>query len=496
MKRNHVAIDDLYGLMIKNLQMARGDMFHWKQEGVQLEAGSVLTSIQKSLLEDAVAKSIAARKRLAWWHEAKFGMFIHWGVYSLWAGNYNGHEQAHGGAEWIMNRSKIPTATYQQNARKFNPVSYDPDAWVRMAKDAGMKYIVITAKHHDGFALFDSKASRWDVVDATTWGKDLLKPLAAACHKYGMPLGFYYSQAQDWNNPGGAASRKLMSEGWPNPDSAMINAYTKEHHGHWDPAQETATFNEYIDSVAVPQVRELLSDYGPVAVLWWDTPVGMTNEAAFKLQKLLALQPDIITNDRLKSPDFPGDTRTPEQRIPDQQSMTGQDWETCMTMNNTWGYRASDSNWKSTKTLIRNLIDITSKGGNYLLNVGPKPDGTFPEASIERLKEIGHWMRINGEAIYGTRASPFDIMPWGRCTRKESKGKTTLYLSVFDWPVNKQILLPGLKNKVIAGKLLETGSRVNTRATQNGLEVFLPAEAPDKIATVIKLEVKGSGALD
>ncbi|HVV05537.1 MAG TPA: alpha-L-fucosidase [Puia sp.] len=492
MKRNRVAIDDLYGLMVKNLGMARGDMFHWKREGVELEAGAVLACIRRALLEGAMAKGIADRQRLAWWHDAKFGLFIHWGVYSLWAGVYNGHEQAHGGAEWIMNRSKIPVATYRQKAREFNPVRYDPDAWVRMARDAGMKYIVITAKHHDGFALFDSKASGWDVVDATAWGKDLLQPLAAACHKYGMPLGFYYSQAQDWNNPGGAASRKLMSEGWLNPDSARINAYTKEHHGHWDPAQEKATFNEYIDSVAVPQVRELLSHYGPVAVLWWDTPVGMTDEAALKLQKLLALQPGIITNDRLKSPDFPGDTRTPEQQIPDQQSMAGQNWETCMTMNNTWGYRASDSNWKSTQTLVRNLIDVTSKGGNYLLNVGPRPDGAFPEASIERLKEIGQWMRINGEAIYGTQASPFDVLPWGRCTKKESGGHTILYLFVFQWPANRHIRLPGLANKVIGGRLLASGVRVSARATRDGLELSLPAEASDGIATVIKLEVKGT----
>src|SRR3954463_12620629 len=333
-----------------------------------------------------------------------------------------------------MNRGKIPVAEYHAFAKEFNPVKYDPDAWVKMAKDAGMKYIVITAKHHDGFALFDSKASRWDVVDATPYGKDLLKPLAEACKKWGVRLGFYYSQAQDWNNPGGAAARKETREGWPNPDSARIDAYTKEHKGHWDPAQETKTFAQYIDEVAVPQVKELMTHYGDVAVLWWDTPTNMTDEAANKLKEVLKLQPNIITNDRLKRPNFPGDTKTPEQKIPTQAELDGMDWETCMTMNGTWGFRTSDNNWKSTETLIHNLCDIASKGGNYLLNVGPKPDGTFPPESVDRLKAIGDWMRVNNEAIYATRRSPFAPLSWGRCTSKESTSGTTLYFAVFDWP--------------------------------------------------------------
>jgi len=441
--------------------------------------------------EKAGTKKLSDQERLAWWHDAKFGMFIHWGVYSLWAGNYHGYEQAHGGAEWIMNRCKIPVKEYRERAKEFNPVNYDPDAWVKMAKEAGMKYMVITAKHHDGFALFDSKGSDWDVVDATAYGKDLLKPLAAACKKHGIKLGFYYSQAQDWNNPGGAVSRKLMKEGWANPDSARIDLYTKEHNGHWDPAQETATFDRYIDRVAVPQVKELLSNYGKIAVFWWDTPTNMTDEAALKLQTLLKLQPQIITNDRLKRPNFPGDTKTPEQRIPDQNALAGQNWETCMTMNHTWGYRKSDHDWKSAKTLICNLIDITSKGGNYLLNVGPKPDGTFPEASIERLKAIGKWMDVNGESIYGTQAGPFGALPWGRCTKKEEKGKTILYLFVFDWPKDGKLTIPGLKNKVTSVTLLETGHRLKTFRDADGIIISLPTTAPDPVATVIKLEVKG-----
>ncbi|MCH5687728.1 alpha-L-fucosidase [Niabella sp. W65] len=261
--------------------------------------------------------------RMGWWRAARFGMFIHWGVYAQWGGVYHGHRQARGGAEWIMNRSKIPVREYQERAKSFNPVNYDPDAIVKMAKDAGMKYIIITSKHHDGFALFKSYASKWNVVDATKYGKDLLKPLADACRKYGMKLGFYYSQAQDWNNPGGSVARKEMREGWPNPDSAKIDAYTAAHKGHWDPLQETKTFDEYIDEVAVPQVKEILTNYGDIAVLWWDTPTNMTDAAALKFQEALKLQPGIITNDRLKRPNFPGDTKTPEQKYRPRQNWMG-----------------------------------------------------------------------------------------------------------------------------------------------------------------------------
>jgi alpha-L-fucosidase len=419
-------------------------------------------------------------------------MFIHWGVYAQLAGVYKGHEQARGGAEWIMNRMKIPVAEYKQVARQFNPTKYNPDDWVKMAKDAGMKYLIITAKHHDGFALFDSKASDWDVVDATPYGKDLLQPLAAACKKYGIKLGFYYSQAQDWGNAGGSVARKEMREGWPNPDSAAIDAYTKAHKGHWDPAQEKKSFDQYIRDVAIPQVREILTNYGDIAVLWWDTPTNMTDEAALELQALLKLQPQIITNDRLKRPNFPGDTKTPEQKIPTQEELDGMDWETCMTMNGTWGYRTSDNNWKSSQTLIRNLCDIASKGGNYLLNVGPKPDGEFPQASIDRLREIGAWTKVNGEAIYETKRSPLLPLKWGRCTMKKTKNGTTLYFSVFDWPASGKLVIPNLTNQVIAATLLANGKPLSAKVNAGGLEIAIPATAPDPNASVIKVELKGT----
>lgn len=430
-------------------------------------------------------------ERLAWWHEAKFGMFIHWGVYSMYGGIYKGYPQARGDAAWIENRCKIPVAEYRENAKQFNPVNYNPDAWAKMAKDAGMKYLIITAKHHDGFALFDSKASDWNVVDATIYGKDLLKPLAEACKKYGIKLGFYYSQAVDWTNPGASAARRLMKEGWPNPDSTKIDTYTKEHDGHWDPIQLTSTFDQYIDQVAVPQVKELLTNYGEVSVLWWDYATQMkTVEGSEKLKKLLDIQPNIITNDRLH-PDFPGDTRTPEQAIPDRDAVEGQTWETCMTMSSSWGYKKNDSGWKSSEILIRNLVKIAARGGNYLLNIGPKPDGTFPEESIQRLKEIGQWMNVNGEAIYGTQASPLNILPWGECTKKETKDNTILYLSVFDWPKDGKLKINGLRNKIVSAQLLANGAKLKTSLISNDLIINVPETAPDQIASVIKLEVKG-----
>lgn len=437
---------------------------------------------------------LSDEERLAWWHEARFGMFIHWGVYAQYAGIYNGHDQAKGGAEWIMNRCKIPVTEYKENATNFNPENYDPEAWVKMAKDAGMKYLIITAKHHDGFALFDSEASDWNVVDATPYGKDLLKPLAEACKKHGIKLGFYYSQNQDWCNPGGSAARRLSKEGWPNPDAAKVDAYTKKHNGHWDPAQETTTFDEYIDRIAVPQVREILSNYGEISVLWWDTPRGMTDAAALKLQEQLKLQPHIITNDRLKRPNFPGDTKTPEQHIPDVHGLEGVNWEVCMTMNKTWGYglRKMDAEWKSSETLIRNLVDIVSKGGNYLLNVGPKPDGSFPEESIVRLKEISEWMTVNSEAVHGTMAGPYEPFTWGRCSKKENEEETTLYLFVFDWPAEGRLEVPGIANDVMKATLMADNTELKAHKKDGNLIIELPAEAPDKIASVITVTVMGN----
>jgi alpha-L-fucosidase len=312
--------------------------------------------------------------------------------------------------------------------------------------------------------MFKTKASDWNIVQATPYGKDILKPLAAACRKYGIKLGFYYSQAQDWNNGGAECS------------------------GSWDPAQKH-DMDDYINKIVIPQVKELLTHYGKFpAVLWWDTPCDMNQERAAKIAALLKLKPNIITNNRLGG--FSGDYETPEQTIP-ANGFPGHDWETCMTINNTWGYKLDDHDWKSADTLLRNLIDIASKGGNYLLNVGPDATGVISQPEVQRLKQMGAWLKINGQAIYGTVASPFkEQLAWGRCTQKESKDGTILYLTIFNWPSDGKLIVPDLTDKVVSSTLLENGTKLQSTATANGLIISVPTNAPDSIASVIKVVIK------
>ncbi|MDP0495093.1 MAG: alpha-L-fucosidase [Verrucomicrobiota bacterium JB024] len=437
------------------------------------------------------ARPAAKTDRLAWWRRARFGLFIHWGPYSLLAGEWQGKRIddgiGYGVGEWIMYNAQIPVSEYEQVARAFNPVEFDAEAWASLAARTGQKYLIITAKHHDGFALFDSRASDYNIVEATGFGRDIIKELAAACRRHGIRFGIYYSHAQDWRHPGGAAfnGRDDPTAPWSGGEPGA---------GRWDPVQE-GDFDEYLQKVAQQQVLELLTRYGPIDIFWWDTPIGMTPERAASFQSLLQLQPDIITNNRLLDPDHPnafsGDTETPEQYIP-ATGLKGREFEVCMTVNDTWGYKEHDHNWKSTRTLIRQLVDTVSKGGNFLLNIGPDALGRIPPACLERLEAVGRWMDVNAESIDGAEASPFAKLPWGRCTRRTEDRKTCLYLHVFRWPETGELLVPGLRSSVAQASLLASGTPLETVRRDNDTLVSLPAQAPDADVSVIRLELDGA----
>lgn len=388
--------------------------------------------------------------RMAWWKDARFGMFIHWGVYSVPAGIYKGKEVP-GIGEWIMDRARIPVDEYEQFARRFNPVKFDAEKWVKTAKNAGMKYIVITSKHHDGFCLWDSRVTDYDIVDFTPFGRDVLKELAEACRKEGIHLGFYYS-IMDWHHPDARGER----------------------------------FPEYRENYLKPQLKELLTHYGDIDILWFDGEWidEWTEEQGKDLYNFVRnLNPDIIVNNRVgkgrkgmqgmnKGEGYTGDFGTPEQGILD--TISDFSWETCMTMNDTWGFKKNDHNWKSAETLIHNLIDIASKGGNYLLNVGPDSLGIIPPESVQRLREMGEWLKVNGEAIYGTLA--YTRPAEGKNLKfTASKDGKTVYAIMTQWP-GKEIKLTSVKPEPDAGiNLLGYSEPLEWRLDETGdLVVTLP----------------------
>lgn len=334
--------------------------------------------------------------RMAWWREAKFGIFIHWGLYAIPGGVYEGKEHKSYG-EWLMHFARIPVEKYEKYAADFNPTDFNADAWVRLARDAGAGYIVFTTKHHDGFCLWDTESTDYNVVDATPFGRDVLAELAEACRKYDMPLGLYYS-IMDWHHPDAQAP-------------AFPDYNNKEF--------SNPNFGRYVNAYMRPQLRELLTRYGDIALLWFDGEwIADWNDEIGKslYNELRELQPDILINNRIGSTrkglegfsesEFKGDFCTPEQQVPPE-GLPGVDWETCMTMNDTWGYKKTDHNWKSAGTLIAKLEETAAKGGNFLLNVGPTPEGSIPEPSVERLQAIGAWMESSslrrGDARQGGR---------------------------------------------------------------------------------------------
>ncbi|MFN0131605.1 MAG: alpha-L-fucosidase [Phycisphaerales bacterium] len=412
---------------------------------------------------------------MEWWRDARFGMFIHWGLYSIPAGVY-GDRTDYG--EWIRTTAQIPLAEYDKYVAQFNPVKFDADAWVRTAKDAGIGYIVITSKHHDGFCLFDSAHTDFDVT-ATPFKRDILKELAAACAKHGIKMCWYHS-IMDWHHPDYLPRRE-----WETPAMRPTAG---------------ADFNRYVAYMKA-QLKELLTNYGPIGVLWFDGQWEgtWTHERGLDLDRYVrSLQPGIIINNRvdkgggefgLTKPGYAGDYGTPEQEIPPT-GVPNADWETCMTMNGHWGFNAADTNYKTTQDLIRKLADIASKGGNFLLNVGPTALGEIPEPSVERMRAIGAWMRANGESIRGTFAGPFPALAWGRCTQKPIPGGTRLYLHVFDWPADGRLVVPGILNDPMGARVLGAGVATVTREG-DALVVAVPKTAPDADDSVVALDIKG-----
>ena len=395
--------------------------------------------------------------RMKWWREARFGMFIHWGVYSVPAGTYDGNKIG-GIGEWIMHSAHIPVARYALYADQFDPEKFNASEWVSYAKAAGMKYIVMTAKHHDGFCMFPTLVDDWNINARTKFKRDPVGEMSAACKKAGIRFGVYYSQNLDWHHEGGGTAGPA-----------------------WDKAQK-GDFHAYVKNVSAPQVKELLSKYHP-AVLWWDINGPFSPEEVKALTAGFADNPGLIANNRLGG-GVPGDTETPEQFIP-ATGFKGRDWETCMTMNDTWGYKSYDTNFKSTSTLVRNLIDIASKGGNYLLNVGPTSEGIIPGPEVDRLKEVGQWMKVNGDSIYATSASPYKKLPFeGRATVKSN----TLFLNVFTWP-STGLVLPGLQTHVKGAKVVSTGEKLKVTKNVNGtLSISAPSQT-NVISTAIALSL-------
>ncbi len=394
--------------------------------------------------------------RLDWWREAKFGMFIHWGVYSIPAGVWEG-EHIPGIGEWIMLRAEIPIAEYEQLAPQFNPVNYDADAIVKLAKAAGQKYIVLTSKHHDGFCLYGSAETDYNIVAGTPFGRDVLGELAAACAREGIKLGLYYSQTQDWHHPNGFGNT-------------------------WDFDEDEQDFGDYIDSYVKPQVREILSNYGPIAIIWFDTPRIIQRHQSQELLELVhSIQPDCLVCGRLGNQ--LGDYATAQDNAIPPELQAEIDWETPATINDTWGFKTHDHNWKSTAQLLHNLVDIVSKGGNYLLNIGPDASGAVPEPSVERLQAMGAWLDVHGEAIYGTQPGPIQGQERLRTTQK---GETT-YVHVFDWPADGKVSLPRLD--VSSAEWLDSSvdAPLSLAHTGDSSSITGPANAPNAHVSVIKL---------
>ena len=398
------------------------------------------------------------QEMIDWFRESKYAMFIHWGLYSqaanLWKGETN-----YGIAEWLMNRKQIPVAEYETLAKEFNPVKFNAKEWVQLAKDAGMKYIVITAKHHDGFAMYKS-SNPFNIVDATPFKRDPMKELALACKEGGLKLGFYYSQFQDWHE---------------------INS--------WDPTRKGKSFDDYFNSKCKVQVKELLTNYGPISLIWFDTPGSMTKEQSLTLVELMkTLQPKALINSRIGN-DVGDYSSRGDQEIPPK-NISGL-WEAVNTTNDTWAYAWYDENWKSPMQIACDLVSVVARGGNYMLNLGPRGDGTMPATIAGFLRISGAWVKAHGDAIYGTSPSPWQrAFSWGDCTLKGNK----LNLFVFKWLPGGDLNVFGLKNNIKSAVFAgEKREKIEFEKDKNGWITFhLPLRNKKELIEVIEVEIEGT----
>lgn len=388
-------------------------------------------------------------QRMAWWRQAKFGMFIHWGLYALPADG-----------EWHMRNHKVPYAQYSQLARQFNPAKFDPDAWMSLAHEAGMQYAVLTTKHHDGFAMFASKASPYNVVDATPFKTDVVRAVSEAAARHDIRFCTYYSFSTDWGHPGGGASCP-----------------------HWDPQFQDGDTRDYIKNVAMAQLKELLTNYGSIGVVWFDSDgvKNVTPEEAAKVVEILKIQPSVIVNPRVQH--VKGDFLAREQKMPILPPKG--DWELCGTVNDAWGYTPKPA--KPLRDFLPYIVTAWGMGGNVLMNVGPTADGVIPPDSEERLRQVGAWLKINGESIYGSTGGPFTWLPWGTSTRKGN----TVYLQVFKWPDNGVLKVPLANKPVKAWLPADAGKKVLAfDKTANRIDIHVPKNEPDSVVSVVAIELQ------
>jgi alpha-L-fucosidase len=416
------------------------------------------------------AQKVADAERIEWFQRDKFGMFIHWGPYSYLAGEWNGRTIPVGTeAEWIMQRFNIPVSQYREMAHHLNPVHFDANAWVALAKATGMKYLVITAKHHDGFAMYRSRVSKYNIFDWTTFQRDPVQELSEACRSAGIRFCVYYSHREDWDHPDGFGN-------------------------NWDYDRSKKNFERYLEEKSKPQLRELLSNYGPLGLVWFDRGMDTPQHAREFVELVRAAQPRCLINGRVG--DYGQDLMGDYQDLNDNGMPTGglqEYWETPQTLNSTWGYSKFDQQWKTPTDVIHRLVEIVGKGGNYLLNIGPMADGTIPTPSGATLQKVGAWMQANGESIYGTAASPLTDQPWGRSTVKGSK----IYLHVFSWPADGNLRVTGLRNAVRSAYALVDPSRKLAFSRVNGSDVItLTSSQPDNNDTVIVLDLDGPPVVD